>query len=122
MTNRRCRSFDGLGGPAGRRARARSRAAAQQPVEAPLAATRHEQVEEDETKKYRQSTTVEEREGTFWRMRHEVRNGHLARQDEGDRASEQAKHYQNAAHCLERSDDARHQTLPVVGRVVWCRR
>src|SRR5712691_9895945 len=49
---------------------------------------------------------VEQRPEAMWRVAHEVRDGHLARDDEGDRAGEQSEQQEQTAECLEHSGDA----------------
>jgi hypothetical protein len=59
-------------------------------INAPLAASGHGEVQEHEAVDDSQFTRVQERKKTPWRVRYEVCDGHVARQDERDRTSEQA--------------------------------
>src|SRR5438874_3981819 len=49
---------------------------------------------------------VQHRPKAMWRMAQEIRDGHLARDDEGDRPGEQSEQQEQAAECLEGSRDA----------------
>ena len=60
-------------------------------VEAPDATASNKQVQEDEAIEDRRSAAVDRREKTARRVRHEMGDRHVARQDERDGAGKQAK-------------------------------
>src|SRR5947207_15938891 len=66
-------------------------------IEAPHAASRHCEIEEHEAVDDSQLARVQERKEASRRLRYEVRDGHVACQDESDRTCEQAKHDKHSA-------------------------
>jgi hypothetical protein len=66
-----------------------------QMIEAPHAASRYCEIEEHEAVDDSQLTRVQERKEAPRRVRYEVCDGHVARQDECDRTCEQAEHNQH---------------------------
>src|SRR5260370_734104 len=71
------------------------------PVEAPGAAAGEGKIEEDEAVEDRGIAAIEDREEIDRRVRHEIGDRHVARQDEGNRPREQAERQQRAANELD---------------------
>ena len=80
-----------------------------------LAAARHEEVQEDKAVKHRERSAVAVRVEPTRLMRHEIGDCHLARQDEGDRAREQAEDQKDAAKSLQDASQSRNQRKQIVG-------
>jgi hypothetical protein len=70
-------------------------------IEAPLAAAGDPEVEEDKAVDDCQLPAVEQREETSRRVHHEIGDGHVAREDKGDGASEQTQREKQTADQLQ---------------------
>src|SRR5689334_3462724 len=75
-------------------------------IEAPRPAARGGEVEEYEAVEQRALAAVQDRPEAFRRMRHEVGDCHLAREDEGDRPGEKPDQHQAAAEALKHAGEA----------------
>ena len=65
------------------------------------------EIEKDETVDDCQLPAVEQRKETSRCVRHEIGNGHVAREDKGDGAGEQTKREQQSANQLQQALEAR---------------
>src|SRR3954447_5438707 len=85
------------------------RSSCEKSIQAPRAAAREREIEKDETIKDRGVPTINHWEERARRMAPPIRDRHFARQNEGDRAGEQAEHQQRAADQLEKAAEAGHR-------------
>jgi hypothetical protein len=64
-------------------------------INAPLTTAGRCEIEKSEAIHDGQFASIQERKEASWRMRYEVRDGHVAREDERNWTSEQPKHDQH---------------------------